>query len=521
MFEYNEVSNAAWYKILILEDDSLISKNHIQEYMDSSNASLISNLKFNKSYYWKTIAYNKYNQSINQTPFHYFFIKPTAFSDTSLYKIKINKNLQANDQYGVIFLDLLNVAINRNGEVVWYIPHVNQIQYCKDIKMADDGTITYLPPIEALNIDINGRIVWQAPNDGKVSRGQTELYHHEFTKTKMGNYYILSKKYDAFKSPISPDSSIEMLEIGLIIEYNKLGDVIWSWDSKNYYTNEEILFERKHSKIYDNTTTHLNSLSIDSSEKYVYAGFRNISRIIKIDKQSNRVIAAYGPIIDPSKKEKLYGQDFFRRQHGANILANGNIAVFNNNSEGKNYISSAVIFSQKQGKANSVKKIWEFKLNFDFLTDGKSYKWGNMVQLKNGNLFISEGTINRTIEVTPDKTIVWDAFFERYSEEDKKWIPFPQYRTSYSSSLYPYYFTTNSLKKGDANLSFNIVNEGTEPDGYEITVTSKEKIIYQKQTSTIPPNKLLNLSIPISISFEELKVLVKSNHSKKERIITP
>lgn len=519
LFEYDEIENASYYKLLIQANDSTFNTNSLKTcVIDSSTATIVPNLKFSSKYFWMIYAYDNNNHLIHKSKTFFFSTSNPIFSDTSLFKIKVRNNRNTSD-LELIWLDYMHSAINKKGEVIWCIPNIETDEQCRDLKMAPNGSITYLTSENAINIDYNGNVLWKVSDD-KNSEIENISFHHDFTLTKNGNYYILGNRYQKIKLAINSDTTTQIMEIGMILEYNKKGDLIWEWDSKNYLSDDEFQHSKKtnHS---DDITVHLNALGIDSNETYVYAGFRNISRIVKIDKKTKQAVSAYGPIIDPSKKEKLYGQNFFRRQHDANILPNNNIAVLNNNLDIKGNVSSVVIFNQYSKTNHKPKIVWEFKLDFDTLTSGKSFKMGNVTLLKNGNLLICEGAINRVIEVSPNKEILWDAFIEKYSPTENKFIEFPQYRTSYSSSLYPYYFTTNSLKKGDANLSFNIVNEGTEPDGYEITVTSKEKIIYQKQTSTIPPNKLLNLSIPISISFEELKVLVKSNHSKKERIITP
>lgn len=521
LFEYHEIKNTSYYKIFISSKDSIFNEETSERsVIDSSTATIISHFKFGKSYYWFVNAYDKNDSLIHKSKTFCFSTLNSIFSDSTAYKVSVLKNTFKNERE-IIWLDYMHSAINRKGEVIWFIPNINPDEQCRDLKMAPDGSITYLTSENAININYKGDVLWQI--SGKQNSEINSIsYHHDFTLTKNGNYYLLGNRYEKTKLPFTSDTTQYSIEIGLILEYNSKGDLIWVWDAKNYLSLEEFSYNRKTSHN-DDITAHLNALGVDSNETYIYAGFRDISRIIKINKKTKQVVAAYGSVIDSSKKEKLYGQNFFRKQHDANILKNNTIAVLNNNSESKkNNVSSVVIFNQYSKNNPNPKIIWEFRLDFDTLSSGKSFKMGNVTQLKNGNLLICEGAINRIIEVNPNKEILWDAFIEKYSSGEKKFVEFPQYRCSYSSSLYPYYFTTNSFKIIDpANLNFNIVNEGTEPDDYEILILSKDQIIYQKQTSTILPNQLLNLNIPSPISLADLKISVKSSHSKKVSIITP
>jgi hypothetical protein len=193
----------------------------------------------------------------------------------------------------------------------------------------------------------------------------------------------------------------------------------------------------------------------------VYAGFRDMNRVLKIEKKTGKVVASYG--------NKL-----FWHQHDANILPDGTIAVFNNDSIADPKItSSAIIFEQ----STSPKVLWKLDCKLDSLSDGKSEKMGNVDLLPNGHYLIGMGGINRVIEVDRDKKLFWDAFPESWSEKDKKWVELKQYRAHYASSLYPCYFTAHlsaeKWTKGAKQVLVNITNEGTEADAYTISYVIK------------------------------------------------
>lgn len=527
MFEYNEVKNAVTYNLqLSYNNDSIEPGKIIQVKTDSSTATLITGLMFGKSYKWNVLAYNAFGKLINTSDNYYFNINGCVFTDTSKYRILINKNISSNPKE-LIWIDYFHAAFDKWGRAVWYIANpngsVSKDEQIRNLKMSPKGTVTFLTGTEAYDIDINGNILWKAPNDGKISGKEREFYHHDFNMMANGNYMVLGQYYENRKPPNTKDTALCELEIGTVIEYDSTGKISWSWNSKDYFTNEELFYSTK-LKLNDAITTHMNAFSVDEACKYVYVGFRNINRIIKIEKKTGKVIASYGSIIDKTKKETIYGNNFFNRQHDAYVLSNNNIVVLNNdNIDLPEVVSSVVIFNQKSKTNLFPKKVWEFKLNFDTLTNGKSFKMGNVTELKNGNLLVCEGAINRIIEVTPKKEIVWDAFTEEYYLPDKKWIKSPQYRASFSSSLYPYYFTVNSIKKDSLNnkhyYSFQIVNEGTEQDKYEIMVYKGNSMETQLTTDNIGAHKKTELKIYVQ-NTDNISIKIKSLKSGKIRKYT-
>jgi hypothetical protein len=81
---------------------------------------------------------------------------------------------------------------------------------------------------------------------------------------------------------------------------------------------------------------------------------------------------------------------------------------------------------------------------------------------------VNFGTINRCIEISRDKVIVWDAFTESYDHQNKKWMPAGQYRSHWASSLYPCYYGADIINVKRNGFNVRVCNEGSEADSYVV-----------------------------------------------------
>src|SRR5690606_21313298 len=103
------------------------------------------------------------------------------------------------------------------------------------------------------------------------------------------------------------------------------------------------------------------------------------------------------------EKEHLYwmerGPWFF--QHDADLLANGNLMVFDNLSLGK---QSRVVEYNPMTK----QEIWEYKGSDD--TPLYTIIRGNQQALANGNVLIVESNGSRLLEVNRQQQVVWEYY---------------------------------------------------------------------------------------------------------------
>jgi hypothetical protein len=525
MFEYPAVKGADKYQVVICKWDSLkkVPVPYFNQF-DNTTATLVSNLEFGFEYSWTYQALDKKQNTIFTSGPYTFYIKKPERPNLDYQRERIIPINSGEPLEGLIGQDYAKTFYDRKGVPVCYIPEtpplLNTRFSIRDLRMTPGGTITLLTKFDAVELDLNGHIIWQAPNDGKVSGESIETYHHCFSKMKNGNYMVLGNKHRLLKSPF--DTIHAEVEFGTIMEYEPSGKLVWKWDSQDYFDTRDLFKHDPADTAYYYVIPHSNSYDVSEDGKYVFVGFRRISRIVQIDKVSGEVVASFGSKMVSG--EAKYANDFFRFQHSSNVLKDGNLVVLNNDSiDDPNITSSIVIFTVPDSKNPTSRLLWKFDFKFDTLTDGKSFKTGNVLELPDKNLLVNMGTLNRTIEVTRDKKVVWDSFTEKWDPKLNRWEPFPQFRSCYISSLYPCYFTANitrnSIRKGqNGNATLTIYNEGTETDNYEIIFDGRNKSI-KSSTNQVQPGKSATLDIPMV--YDELSRIriVSSLDHRRYRII--
>lgn len=509
LFRFPWVDKIDSYKLELIPLDDLSKK---QTYQLTNNTFIAKNLNFNQKYIWRYTGVSNSGDITGWSDSLTFFIGSSFGVDPLQTRYRVLSRNRKKAAPGLLFFDYAEVAVNRNGEPKWYVPHISGIKddaRLRDLKMTENGTFTAIFNMEAIEFDRDGNIIWQAPNDGQVSGIGQENYHHEFTKLNDTSYLVLGSSKE-FKITPEGNDSVEV-ETGSVIIYNKEGKVIWLWDSKNYFSDKELFLRRRRNGFYE-TMTHMNSCTVNDS--LVIVGFRDISRIVIIDRATGKVLESYGGFGFIEEPHSASG--FFRRQHSGHLLSDGNLAVLNNDSViDPMVVSSAVIFSRISANNPESEKIFEFKFDFDTLTNGKSQRTGNIIEMENGNLLIYMGVLNRCVEVTRDSKVVADMFIEKFDVRTKSWIPFPQYRVFYERSLYPYEFTARILKKEivkkDKKVSLRLFNIGAKNDRYDIILLKNgEKEILK--TVEIEAGQTTDIELVLS-KKENLTIQIEANHS--------
>lgn len=553
LFEYPIIENADQYLIQIVEENIDNSFNNLTlEKKDSSTVTIINNLEFGKKYLWRYTALLNGKSSNWHGPFKFSILIDSNLNINN-YRTRIIKNTTKNAD-GVLTLDYIKLIIDRSGLPVWYLPNsktlLNDKDVVRDLRITNEGTFTFITSTSAIECDILGNVIWIAPNNGKVSGDTTEYYHHGFKKLKNGNYMVMGNKYTWKNVPEGFDISKfrkENLEevngkyklkilFGTIIEYDKNKEVIWSWNSADYFKEDEIfstktLTNSPRKDLPQNAELfgHLNAFEQDELGVYVYAGFRDLSRVIKINKKSRQVEFSWGEKM--SSGHAIEGEGFFKHQHDIGLSSKNNLFLFNNNGINITTNSSNVVeFSQPTKKLKSQIK-WSFDCKFDSLASGKSIRNGGVEFINDSAVLICLGGVNRIVEVLKSKEVVWDCFVETNKENTNYWLPVSLYRTHHKSSLYPYYFSIQNLsidfQKNKSVVKLKIFNEGTENDCYNITIlNSLGKKINVIETSTIEvgKSKLITFSLENISAFEkeiifEIKSFNNLNLIKQQKFV--
>lgn len=415
----------------IFNNYSEFSKHIIQSVSWKTNRPTVEVPSFGRDYTWCITAGS--TSKPGKTEFHHFKTGFLPQVDTSLYRLKVLK--QADEADAFVFLDNNRVLYDMKGNPVWYLPYIDSVvdenTSVRDLKISHSGTITFLGwnsvPFE---LSYDGRVLWRGSNSGSVSGGPNERYHHEFTKLQNGHYMVLATEILPMPaSGVGEERVMQMYPMGIIIEYDSSGKVLWTWKTSKYFKESDMVNFRP-----DNGPVvvdfHENAFFFDEVNSIIYLSYKNVSRIIKIKYPEGNVVGTIGSPIQEGKPLKYNG--LFCGQHACKYSQIGCLFLFNNN--GCNPGAGPKIKMLKEetsGPQPVVKKIWEYDC---LVADGfpkEAPSGGNVQELEDHSMFVSMGgAYSKVFIVNMDKKELWSALPEKWVPEEKKWAPLIQYRAS-------------------------------------------------------------------------------------------
>jgi len=408
---------------------------------------------FGKQYTWRVVSKGS---GPSDGALHHFSISIVPEVDTAQERLRIVQHaLKYKDAY--VFLDGNRALYDMKGQPVWYLPDIDGFKTdnskLRDMKLTSRGTITFIyEETGAYEVNYDGEVLWKAPNNGAVSGSSSEYYHHEFTRLANGHYMILGVEAELWNKhlPSNADSSYMIvhtdrdkhdssglgyttLPFGTIIEYDSLGNVVWSWKSADYFKKSDIYYHTD--KGQNDIVAHENSFYFDENAKIIYLGFRNLSRILKIKYPEGTVLASYGEEYKPGVPES--GNGLFCRQHSVRRSDDGYLYLYNNNSCVHGPSLPQIIKMQEPANSKGqLKKIWEYDCTIDGLGKDNNtvYKFpsgGNVVELPDRDLFINMSSVySKVFILSKDKEVLWSAIPEKWVSKAKKWGMIYQYRAN-------------------------------------------------------------------------------------------
>ncbi|MES2690931.1 MAG: aryl-sulfate sulfotransferase [Bacteroidota bacterium] len=487
MFEHPAVNGAITYRVTIVKKVSgkFNADPVIIRVVDSTPATRISKgLLFGHAYMWRYEALNKLNKPLFTSGIFNFTILNSKLLDSNLCRIKVVKECKEECTPGIVFIDGLSLAVNKQGIPKWVVPDIpegNKLLNYRDLHLTRSGTLLFIDNSGALETDLFGNILWRTPVTEKTT-DKEEKYHHAFHKDDRSNYMICGRKNIA-----DPDTKINGQ---MLFEYDSSGKEIWRFDACEAIKQKFGVYPSDDTaKVY--TLGHLNGFAIDQTNGLIYASFRDFNSIFQVDKTSGQILAAWGNRHISYEEKNDFDDHLFAAQHAPVLLKNGNIMIFNNNVPER---SSSIIELAPDPSNGNCTKIWEYVLEEHVNESpygGKtnSAKMGIATELPDGNILVGMGQLNRIFEVTKNKFLAWEIYPETRRDSLLPWTEAPSYRVSYSSSLYPSYFTiehrnASSQLKAGQNISLRINNEGSENDRYTIALLSDDKHIEQRNMVT-------------------------------------
>lgn len=246
------------------------------------------------------------------------------------------------------------VAVDEDGEVVWYYKHDSRIA---GVDRLPNGNLFFNQVnFQSTEIDMLGNVVgsWYAakrpfgPAPGAIPIDAQSM-HHQPHMMPNGNYLAMTANartfenyYSSVTDPNAPRQTIPVVG-DRIVEFDKQGNIVWSWNTFDHLDPYRIGYDalepywdtrgfRDHAD-----WTHGNGVCYDHRDNSVIMSLRGQDAIIKVDKASGQIKWILGPHSgwDAEKQKKLLkpiGNDFRWPWHGHNprVTAYGTIVMYDN-----------------------------------------------------------------------------------------------------------------------------------------------------------------------------------------------
>ena len=302
------------------------------------------------------------------------------------------------------------IIISSNGHPIYFKKVKSKL--VTDFKVFDDGFLSY---IKTNPNNFQKKVIIMNSSYEEIDSITTTNYmmdSHESVYLSNGNWILLGKfnrtlnltEYGGFPAAIVTDNIIQ--------EINSLGDVVFEWNTSEYFS----LFDMPHHTINSQFIdyAHINSIHVDSDTTLVISS-RHLDEITKINRISGEIIWRFGGL----NNQFLFINDTathgslltpFCHQHDARILENGNLTFFDNGNN-KNAQYSRMVEYELDETNLIATLVWEYIDD----TDDFCNWMGNAQRLSNNNTI---GTWNyksdstSIIEVKEDCTKVFELAFK-------------------------------------------------------------------------------------------------------------
>jgi Arylsulfotransferase (ASST) len=417
---------------------------------------------WNTTYTWR-VAYLSKGRKPEYGPLRHFSTGYFKFADTNNMRLDIVEHHQhATDEF--VFVDASRVLYDMDGRPLWYVPNVGNkmtdSSLVRDLKISPDGTITFLTggktDDQAYEIDYNGNILWEAPNDGALNGEASEHYHHEFTRLHNGNYMLLGTEYaplqwvrggnsgdGLFVAPPEESKATKLRErapFGTIIEYDRRGKVVWSWKSADYFKGRDLRkYQTNNPEPIANSPSisakidnHENAFYYDERRGVVYVSFKKINLILKLRFSDKQVLSSFG---GPDNEGEIPGAPpLFCGQHSCGLTSDGKLYLFNNNDCLPEGTPQVLLLQEPSTPAGLLHPFWTYNYSpgdEETNLNRNNSVGGNVVELPEHKLFVSMcSPFDALLIVNERKEVLWDARLVIVDDHSGEVHAYPTYRAS-------------------------------------------------------------------------------------------
>jgi hypothetical protein len=425
--------------------------SHIsQEVSSQTNKVIIEVPSFGAEYTWR-VVYKHLGAVTATSSLHHFSTGALPENGVSAKRLRVDTKAQGiGDSY--ILVDGVNKIFDMEGNPVWYLPGVDSTASLTDMKISPSGTITFLDRGDAYEVSYDGRTLWKYNNERGRGGAYTAAFHHEYSKLTSGHYMSLLSDMpstDVKQQPLGGRKRFfPRFFTSTIQEFDEKGKLVWSWNSQDYIQRSDLqALHKQYSAAH--LDLHENAFCFDEKNNVIYLCMAGISRIVKIQYPSGKVLATYGtvyrssaPGIDTTTQTggvelgQMLANGMFGNPHALKLSGDGCIYVYSSKKDSGKYADGRShcypkILKMKQA-GHALEKVWE--LNCEALAKEPKEAnggGGNVMELPGNRLFVSLGIpYSDMYIVDADKSILWSAMVDVYIPNNNSWMPYLKYRAS-------------------------------------------------------------------------------------------
>ena len=290
-----------------------------------------------------------------------------------------------------------------SGDVKELVPE--RFIFIRKAKMYPDGRLLVI--FSAWSITPYGYGIAMLDRDSNVLWKDFRHTHHSFDQGEDGRIYTLDQQIRSYKDIGYTYLPGAFMDDGIVI-YSAEGEFLSRFSlldafrkSPYNYVIDQLVWEN--AGLGKGDLLHSNDIEVlpaNIADKFPFASagdllvsFRQIDGIVLIDQETEAV--------------KWFQKGYWRRQHDADFLPNGNMLIFDNHalkqsSSGKE-TSRVIEFDPK-----NMAIIWEYRPTGD--EEFFSASRGVQQRLPNGNTLITESMKGRVFEVSPSGEVVWEYY---------------------------------------------------------------------------------------------------------------
>lgn len=363
--------------------------------------------KFGQEYTWRIIGAGS-----GKTLYHFTTLSnPLTDSFVSLSISRSGKNFGA----AYVFTDCSRALHDMDGRVVWFLPLKMDDSILpggvQDLKATCAGTITYLRGTKMYETSFDGSLLRCISDSGLFASSRGEI-HHDGTRLANGHYMMLGYESCYWKMTNgkvslrrSPKDGYEMRIFGTVSEVDARGKLVWKFCPADHIISSDLM--NRHlpdgRPMFDE---HLNAFFFDSVNRFVYLGYRNVDRILKVSYPGGKVVAEIGARYGADGKPLT--AELFCHQHSFTVSGDS-IFLFDNNGCAPRPIPKIQFLVADTAATCGARVIWEYLTCQNELPVGRS-SGGNIVMLPGGDVFTSLSIpYNDLIIVGRNKVEKWRA----------------------------------------------------------------------------------------------------------------